>query len=149
RIERKEPRSPLELTSYATTDLELEPKLAEHMDGLGHDQLTGLAILTLWVTRNGNCALVKVEILEDYKTRVKKVGYSLQGDIEYTTLLVTAEGAKPGKGNDLEWEKVGRMNSVAKAWKGQVNAYKMRIKDVELNQVAAQMNAVFQESMQS
>src|SRR5262249_12548245 len=84
-IERKEHRGPLELISHATTDLEVEPKLAESLGRLSRDELKGLALLTVWVTTGGNCGLVKAEILQSYKTRVKKVGYALQGDIEYAT----------------------------------------------------------------
>ena len=83
-----------------------------------------MAILTLWITNDGACGLVKAEILEKATPYIRKVGYTHKGDIEYETLQVTPEGTKAARGNDELWEQVGRMNSFANHYRKQVRAYK-------------------------
>src|SRR5262249_40223494 len=107
-----------ESSSAFSTVLELEPRLAEHLDGLspGQREGKGVAILTVWVTRTGVCALVQVEILQRTAFGVK-TGYKHQPDVDYETLLVTPQGSRSTIAADDEWEQVGRMLSFANDYK--------------------------------
>ena len=82
-----------------STEMDVEPKLAECLDGLdpGQREGKGVSILTLWVPSSGVCCLVKIEILQKTAYGVKR-GFKHQPDIEYETLSVTSEGAKIAKG---------------------------------------------------
>jgi hypothetical protein len=145
---RFEPRS-LQLMSHDSTELELEPRLAERLDVLTQDQRESkVAILTLLVEGDGTCVLVKAEILQQTRYRVKK-GFKNNPDIDYETLVVSSEETRPAAGNAVEWQKVGRWLPMYNAYKIRLNAYKQMIKDAELVQIGRQMNALFQESMQS
>ena len=76
--------------------LELEPKLAARMDELEIDKWKDrVVILTLWVSSDGICGLVKVEILEKANPTIRKVGYTHKGFVEYETLIVTRKDPSP------------------------------------------------------
>src|SRR5262249_27963078 len=107
-------------SSSFSTYLDLEPRLAELLDRFAPVQREGAAILTVWVTRSGACALVKVEILQRTKYGVKP-GFKHQPDIDYETLLLTPEGSRPVVADDDEWEQVGRMLSFANEYKRRFN----------------------------
>ena len=149
KIEEKK-NNTLGMSSSPSTDLAVEPKLAERLDQLEADLWKDkMSILTLWFTRDGAGLLVKVEILEKATPRVKRVGYSVQADIEYETLLVTTEETRPFTANDAEWEQVGRMHSYAKAYKSRFKAYKQMVSNAQMNMIQTQMNGLFQNMMQS
>jgi hypothetical protein len=148
-IESRAADGALEMRSSFSTELELEPRLAERLDGLDPAQREDkVAILTLWVTGAGACGLVKVEILEKTTHRVKK-GYLAQPDINYETLLVTPVGSRLGKGDDGDWEQVGRMISFANEYKRRFKAHTRMVKDAEKDQITAQMNVMFGEMMRN
>ena len=139
-----------ELNSSPSRDLELEPGLAARFDDLAADQWNDkMAILTLWITNDGACGLVKAEILEKATPYIRKVGYTHKGDIAYETLQVTPQGTKVARGNDELWEQVGRMNSFANHYRKQVTAYKRLLHDKEQNQLSSQMNTMFGEMMRN
>ena len=52
-------------------------------------------------------------------------------------------------GDEVEWQKVGRWLPLYNEYRARFNAYKRRLKDVELAQIGAQMNVLFQQSMQN
>ena len=108
-----------------------------------------VAILTLWITRDGACGLVKAEILEKATPYIRKVGYTHKGDIHYETLVVTPEESKVARGNDELWEQVGRMNSFANHYRNQVKGYTRLLHDHEQNKISAQMNTMFGEMMRN
>ena len=140
----------LQMNSPFSADLELDPRLAEHLDRLDPAQRKDkVAILTVWVTTGGACVLVQVEILEKAIPRIKRVGYSIQADIEYQTHLVTPERSSLGKGIDTDWEVVGRMISFAHHYKNRVKAMKRLLQTKEQDQMTAQMNRAFGQMMQS
>ncbi len=150
KIGSKKDSSALELNSSPSMDLELEPQLAAHFDNLAADQWNDkMAILTLWITKDGASGLVKAEILEKATPYIRKVGYTHKGDIEYETLQVTPQGTKVARGNDELWEQVGRMNSFANHYRNQVKAYKRLLHDKEQNQLSAQMNSMFGDMMRN
>ncbi|MFI5457252.1 MAG: protein kinase [Isosphaerales bacterium] len=140
----------LQMDSSFSTDLELDPRLAEHLERLDPAQRRDkVAILTLWVTTGGDCVLVQVEILEKAIPRIKKLGYTVQADIEYQTHLVTPERSSLGKGIDTDWEVVGRMISFAHHYKHQFRAMKRMFQAKEQDQMTFQMNKAFGQMMQS
>ncbi len=133
-----------------STEREVEPELAECLDGLDSSQREGkgVSILTVWFPSGGTCCLVKIEILQKTAYGVKR-GFKHQPDIEYETLSVTSEGAKFAKGDDLEWEKVGRMHLFAKQYKNWFNGLKRQAQNAEQDRMIAQMTVMYQQSMQS
>ncbi len=142
--------SELELSLAPSSVLELEPKLASRMDELEIDKWKDrVSILTVWVSSDGVCGLVKVEILEKAIPTIRKVGYTHKGFVEYETLLVTSEGSKPAKGDVEQWEKVGRMNWVAHQYKKKVEGAKRILRDNEQGVLSAQMNTMFGEMMKN
>jgi len=150
KIESNGHQGALQMNSPYSTDLELDPRLAEHLEGLDPAQRKDkVAILTLWVTTGGDCVLVQVEILEKAIPRIKKVGYTVQADIEYQTHLVTPERSSLGKGIDTDWEVVGRMISFAHHYKHQFRAMKRMFQAKEQDQMTFQMNKAFGQMMQN
>ena len=140
----------LELNSSPSKELELEPQLAARFDDLAADQWRDkMAILTLWITKDGACGLVKAEILEKATPYIRKVGYTHKGDIEYETLQVTPQGTRTTRGNKELWEQVGRMNSFATHYRDQVKAYNRLLHDKEQNILSAQMNSMFGDMMRN
>ncbi len=141
---------PPQMSPSISTEMEVEPKLAECLDGLDSSQREGkgVSILTVWIPSGGACCLVKIEILQKTAYGVKR-GFKHQPDIEYETLSVTSEGAKFAKGDDLEWEKVGRMHLFAKQYKNWFNGLKRQAQNAEQDRMIAQMGVMFQQSMQS
>ena len=139
-----------QMSSSPPRDLELEPKLAEQLDRLGPAKWEqNVAILTVWITGDRACALVKVEILEQTSFRVLK-GFGIgQADIEYETLVVTPDDSSLVKVADTEWEQVGRLNLFAKYHKGRFNALRKMLGAAEQNQMTAQMNAMFGNMMRN
>ena len=64
KIGSKKDSSELEMSLAPSSGLEVEPKLASRLDELQADQWKDrVSLLTLWVTNEGTCGLVKVEIL--------------------------------------------------------------------------------------
>jgi len=150
KIGSKKDTSALELTLSPSRDLELEPNLAAHLDGLEADKWKDkMAILTVWITKDGSCGLVKAEILEKATPIIRKVGYTHKGFIEYETLIVTPEGPKVARGNDELWEQVGRMSSFANHYRNQVKAYRRMLLANEQIQLSAQMNTMFDDMMRN
>jgi len=128
------------LISGATNDLELEPKLAEHLDALGPEQLEKKpAILTLVVTESGKCGLVAVAILQNTYPRLRG---GMVPDIVYETLTVSADGPKPAIGDDRDWESE-RVFKLAKYYKGLLRAQKPMWENLQMNQVQAQMSNIW------
>jgi hypothetical protein len=130
-------------TISSTTELEVEPRLADRLAGLDLVRRQDhVAILTVWVTDSGACRLVKVENLEKATTRVGR-GYKQTPRVEYQTLAVTPVEARRLKGDDLEWEKPERWLHFANLSKHRVIAAKKKMKDNEADQIGAQMNNMF------
>jgi hypothetical protein len=130
-------------------DLEVEPKLAENLDRLDAAQRAGKkAILNVWVSQTGECGLVRVEILQEAHPRIGK-GYKHKPSVRYETLEVTPERYGSVEVEDKEWEQPGRMGPLAKRFKDQVLLQQLRWRTLTENQVAAQMNNIFRDAMQS
>jgi len=128
------------LISGVTTEVELAPKLAEHLDALNPSQLDKKpAILTLGVTKSGECGLVAVAILQNSYPRLRG---GMVPDIVYETLAVSADGAKPTIGEDKDWE-TERVFKLAKYYKGILRAQKQMWENLQMNQVQAQMNKIW------
>jgi serine/threonine protein kinase len=150
RVGLKKNSTELETSLAPFSVVELEPGLAERLAGLGADKWKDrVSILSLWIANNGACGVVKVEILEKPIPTVKRSGFTFKGVVEYETLVVTAEDAKPARGDVALWEKVGRMNWVAHRFKRQVDGYKRMLRDHEQNVLAAEMNAMFVATMRN
>jgi len=135
--------SSLGMSSSASTELEVEPYLAERLDNLDASQWKDkVAILSLWFTGDGTCVLVKVEILLQYVTGFKKGTVYPQGDVDYETLLVTPEKSEPGKGLDEDWEEPGRMLHFANLYRKKVLGFRNMLQTNEhsqLNSIMANM----------
>jgi serine/threonine-protein kinase len=135
----------LGMSLSTSIELDVEPSLAEHLDRLDTDQWENkLAILSVFFTADKASVLVKAEILEHYETRLAPHKFSPTGDVEYFTLVVTPDGAKPAKGLDEDWEKPGRMLHFANVYKNRVKGFRNMLKQFEqlqLNNVMAGMYA--------
>jgi hypothetical protein len=128
------------LISGATSDLEIEPRLAAHLDELNSSQLEKKpAILTLGITDSGDCGLVSVAILQNSFPRLRG---GMVPDIEYQTLAVSPQGAKPAKGDDKDWE-TERMLKLAKYYKGILRLQKQMFENLQMSQVQAQMSSLW------
>ncbi len=128
------------LISGATRDLELEPRLAGHLDALHREQLENKpAMLTLRVTKAGACALVAVEILQKPYPRLRS---GIVPDMEYETLAVGPDGARPAKGDDKDWE-TERMLKLARYYKGLLRAHKPMFQYMQMGQIQAAMTTIW------
>jgi serine/threonine protein kinase len=131
--------SSLGMSSSESTELEVEPNLADRLDQLDADLWRDkVAILSLWFTPDASCVLVKVEILLRYVTGFKRGTAYPQGDVDYETLRVSPQKTERVKGRDEDWEEPGRMLHFANLYKRKV----MRYKKILLAQEHAQLNSV-------
>jgi hypothetical protein len=127
------------------TELDVEPGLAARLDALKKEEREErVAILTLAVSQTGAYGLVGVEILVDSYPHFRS-GYL--PDIEYTSLFVTPEGSKYGKGEDKRWEQTERMHPLAKIYKGKLQAMKLQMQDMQAAQSQAVMNNMWGQVM--
>jgi len=128
------------LISGATSEMEVEPRLAAQLDLLNLTQLDKKpAILTVGVTESGDCGLVSLAILENSYPRLRG---GMVPDIVYETLAVTGDGSKPAIGDDRDWENE-RMFKLAKYYKGQLRAYKQMWETMQTSQAQAQMGSIW------
>jgi hypothetical protein len=144
----RDPRGHLEIIPVFSTDLVLDPKLAENLASLSPNQRDKKpTILTVWVTEAGDCVLVKAEILQKTSNRIHG---RFRADIDYWTLLAEPRGVPTEmKGVDADWEQLERLLLLKNHYKKQIELLKMRFQNAEYAQVMLQMNSVFQSSMQS
>ncbi|MGO9917929.1 MAG: protein kinase domain-containing protein [Isosphaeraceae bacterium] len=134
------PGSRFYLISGVTSDLELEPKLADRLDALNSAQLEKKpAILTLGVTKAGECGLVAVAILQNSYPRLRG---GMVPDIVYETLAVSADGSKPAIGEDKDWE-TERVFKLAKYYKAVLRLRKQMWENLQMNQIQAQMSTIW------
>ena len=128
------------MISGATSDLEVEPRLASHLDQLNPDQLDKKpAILTVGITDSGECGLVSLEILENSYPRLRN---GIVPDIVYDTLEVNGDGSKRAIGEDKDWENE-RVFKLARYYKGHLRALKQRFETMQMSQVQAQMGSIW------
>ena len=134
----------LGMSSAASVELEVEQRLAERLDLLGTKTLAEkMSILTLWISAEGNEMMVKVDILQQCKPRLKR-GFAPKGDVDYFTLQVTPEWQVEGKANDEDWERPERLNRFANAWKARVRGYKNMLQANRDAQLNAAMSTLYQ-----
>jgi tRNA A-37 threonylcarbamoyl transferase component Bud32 len=130
-----------DLVAGAARDVDLEPRLAERLDALSKDQLEQKpAILTLGITESGECGLVSVAILQKSQPRFKG---GITPDIDYWTLAVNPDGARPAKGEDADWQQNDRMLKLANYYKRMLNGQKRMFETMQMSQVQAQMGALW------
>jgi len=128
------------LISGATTEIEVEPKLAAQLDRLSPNEWEKKpAILTLGITESGDCGVVGLAILENSFPRLRG---GMVPDIVYETLAVTPEGSKPTIGDDKDWESE-RVYKLARYYKGQLRAFKQRFETMQMSQVQSQMGTIW------
>ena len=141
----------MEMTSSGLIELEVEPGLAERLDGLGSSKLGGkVSILWVWFARDGHSILVKADILQQYVTRFKQ-GFGGQpiGDVEYQTLTVTPVDSTLQKAPDEDWEQAGRMVHFSNNFKNRVKAYRNRLQDREFAAINSTMSNAFASMMKA
>ncbi|HZW30102.1 MAG TPA: protein kinase, partial [Isosphaeraceae bacterium] len=135
------------ISPTASSELEAEPRLADRLDTLDLVHRDDhVAILTVWVTGDGDTRLVKAEILEKTTYGVKP-GYKHIPYVEYQTLAVTPVESRRLKGDGIEWEKLERLLHFANLYKNRFNAAKKKMKDIETDRIGAQMNSMFGQMM--
>jgi hypothetical protein len=128
------------LISGATTEVEVEPRLAARLDALNTSQWDKKpAILTLGITESGECGVVALQILENSYPRLRG---GMVPDIVYETLDVSADGSKPAIGNDKDWESE-RVFKLAKYYKGHLRAIKQQFENMQMSQVQRQMGNIW------
>ena len=131
---------PGRINSHPSIDLEVEPKLVEHLDRLAPQQSRGkVAILTVWVANSGECGLVKVDILQAAHPRLMS-GYKHKPDINYEVLEVTPEGSRDVKAEDEQWEKPERLLALAHSYKTRVKADQKLWYNLKDNQILVRLN---------
>jgi serine/threonine-protein kinase len=132
------------LISGATSELEVEPKLATRLDEMNPNQWEKKpAIVTVGVTESGECGVVALQILENSSPRLRN---GMVPDIVYETLEVTADGSKPTIGNDKDWE-TERVFKLARYYKGHLRAIKQQFQNMQMSQVQAQMGQIWSNVM--
>jgi hypothetical protein len=147
KLERKRRHGPLSWISAFSTDLEVEPRLAENLDRLALGQRENhLAILTVWVTKEQVCKLVKVEILENLYPRFK-TGFLNQADVQYVTLTVTPGKSERGEVDDAEWQRLDRLLLLANDYRDRLNAQRNMLRSLKANQVQRVMNDLWGQTM--
>ena len=132
-----------------TNDMEVEPRLAENLDGLKKDMLQDkLAILTIWITSSGECGIVQVEILQEFKIGRKPGFLGGQADIDYLTRVVTPDQSHDvNKADDAPWQEVGRMNRFYQHYKNLVNLMRKNAQTNEMLSQTASMNRAYGDMM--
>jgi hypothetical protein len=128
------------LISGATSELEVEPKLATRLDEMNPSQWDKKpAIVTLGVTEAGECGVVALQILQNSSPRLRN---GMVPDIVYETLEVNADGSKPTIGDDKDWE-TERVSKLARYYKGHLRAIKQQFQNMQMSQVQAQMGQIW------
>jgi hypothetical protein len=147
KLERSRRHGPLAWNSGFSTDLEVDPRLAENLDRLDLGQReNNLAILTVWVTKDQVCKVVKVEILENLYPRFKS-GYLNQADVQYVTLTVTPAKSERGEVDDSEWQRLDRLLLLANDYRDRLNAQRNMLRTLKANQVQRVMNDLWGQTM--
>jgi hypothetical protein len=137
------PQKKLHMTSLWSTVMEVEPGLASNLDKDWGALEGRVAILTLWITNSGEAGIVAAEILQKFTPRLKP-GYGPgQADIDYEVLFVSPNGSKPGKADDADWQKVGRLNHLYLHHKHLVQAYRQRLQSADMARLTTQMNGLY------
>ena len=108
-----------------------------------------MAILTLWITRDGACGLVKVEILEKPTPRIKKVGYTFKGHHRLRNACRHPSRNRSRQGKRRTLGTSGPNEFVRQPLQESVKAYKRLLHDKEQNQLSAQMNSMFGDMMRN
>ncbi len=101
------------------------------------------AILSVAVADSGETAPFGASILQNSFPRLRG---GMVPDIEYVTLAVSPEGARPAKGDDKDWE-TERMHKLAKHYKGLLRLQKQMFENLQMSQVQAQMNTMWSNVM--
>ena len=137
------PRKKLNMTSIRSRELEFEPMLAMQLDR-HWDSLEGkVAILTLWMTGSGEPGIVRAQILQKFTPKLKP-GYGPgQADIDYDVFFVSPEESKLTKGEDSDWQRVGRLNMLYVHYKGLIAAYKRKLQTLDMVGLSAAMNNMY------
>src|SRR5262249_12337552 len=118
----------LSMSSTSSSELEVEPSLAERLDQLASGAVRDkVAILSLYVHKDASCVLVKVELLLRYVTGLKRGAIYPQGDVDYEILLVSPERTERQKAPDEDWEEPGRMLHFANLYKKSILRHKKMI----------------------
>jgi hypothetical protein len=114
-------RKVLELVPKASAELEVEPRLATKLDALDPEFLhKSVAVLTLLIGSSGDLGIVRAELLERCKPRLKTGFMGGQADVDYYAMAVSADEQSSGKVPDEVWQRVGRMNHFYDHWKHRV-----------------------------
>ena len=93
------------------------------------------AILTVGVTKEGDCGLLAVAILENSYPRLRG---GMVPDIVYATLAVNSDGPKRAIGEDKDWE-TERVFKLAKYYKGVLRLRKQMFENLQMSQVQSTM----------
>jgi len=134
------PSAKFYLISGATSEMEVESRLAAQLELLNPTQLDKKpAILTVGVTESGDCGLVSLAILQNSYPRLRG---GMVPDIVYETLDVTGDSSKPAIGDDRDWENE-RVFKLAKYSKGLARAYKQMWENMQMSQAQAQMGSIW------
>ena len=139
---------PLNMSSSAGTEVDVEPRVAERVDQIGLGNWTEkVAILSIWFGKDAPL-LVKIEILDSHKTGFKRATFNPEGDVDYFTWVVTPEKAELGKGDDADWETPGRMLHFANLYKKRVRAFNRLNQDRQMLQLQSVMSDMWGSMMQ-
>jgi hypothetical protein len=140
----------LELKAGTDAPLEIVPELEKQFNSLTYDQWhNSPAILSIWVSKQGFCRLVKAELLTAWMPKPKAIGYGSVLDMVYKTLVVTPEDADEVTAADQDWERVDRMLPVANVYKRRFKALKNQQSTRERDALNLQMTSMFNQMMRS
>lgn len=140
----------LELKAGTNLMLDVVPELANQLASVAADQwVKSPAILSIWITKQGVCRLIKAELLTSWTYKAKAIGYGSVLDIVYTTLVVTPEEKDEVTAADQDWERVDRMLLVANVYKRRFKALKNQKNAIERDTLNAQMASMFNQMVRS
>jgi hypothetical protein len=141
-------RRVLELVPKASSEVEVEPRLASRLDQLDPRFLhKSVAILTLLIDSSGDCGIVRAELLEKCEPRLKP-GFGIgQADVEYYAMAVSPDEQSSNKSPDELWQKVGRMNHFFSHWKHRVDAMKRLQETLSMARLTNVMGSMYSDAM--
>lgn len=140
----------LELKAGTDLAIDIVPELANQFASLTADEWDhSPAILSIWVSKQGLCRLIKAELLTSWMHQAKAIGYSSVLDMVYTTVVLKPDGKNAVRAADQDWERVDRMLLVANVYKRRFKAIKNQKSAMERDALNSQMAAMFNQMVRS
>jgi serine/threonine protein kinase len=143
-------KKPLGMSVTPGIEIEVEANLATHLDRMNlANWVERVAVIGVLMTREGPL-LARIELLDRFQGGRKKAAFNLEGDVDYFTTVITAEGAKAvAQADDTEWEQAGRMLHIANLYKKRVSLFVPANLNRQFEQLRTAMNTTWEKLVAS